>query len=156
MEVLFFDNKVKQFIKQLDHVTAAKVFRTLEVLERFGHTLGMPHSKSLGTALFELRVRGSYVIKFVSMEPYKRLRAQLLKKKEFRKSYEETGPEFALVQMIIEKRIQRGLTQAALARKVGTKQSAISRLESGTYNPSFAFLERVAKALDSQLMVSLV
>ncbi len=79
----------------------------------------------------------------------------MLKNKEFRKAYEELGPEFALVQAIIEKRTEKGLTQAALARKIGTKQSAIARLESGTYNPSFAFLEKIAKALDAQLLISL-
>lgn len=89
------------------------------------------------------------------MESYKHLRAQLLKNKEFREAYDALGPEFALVQTIIEKRIKRGLTQEALARKIGTKQSAIARLESGTSNPTLEFLEKVATALDAQLVVSI-
>lgn len=89
------------------------------------------------------------------MESYKRLRAQLLKNKEFRKAYDALGPEFELITMIIEKRIKKGLTQAALARKIGTKQSAIARLESGSYNPSLAFLEKVAKALGAQLKIAI-
>ena len=89
------------------------------------------------------------------MESYKRLRSHLLKNKAFREAYEELGPEFALIAAIIEKRLKCGLTQAQLARKIGTKQSAIARLESGNYNPSIAFLEKVAKALDAQLTVSL-
>jgi transcriptional regulator with XRE-family HTH domain len=57
--------------------------------------------------------------------------------------------------MIIEARLKKGLTQAVLAKKIGTRQSAVARLESGNYNPSMAFLERVASALDARLEVSL-
>lgn len=90
------------------------------------------------------------------MESYKHFRTQLLKNKEFRKAYDALGPEFELIAMIIEKRIKKGLTQAALARKVGTKQSAIARLESGAYNPSMAFLEKIAKALGGRLSISIL
>ena len=89
------------------------------------------------------------------MRSYKHLRSKLLKNKEFRKAYDALEPEFFLVQAIIEKRIKKGLTQAALAQKIGTKQSAIARLESGSYNPTLAFLEKVAKALDAHVMVSI-
>lgn len=88
------------------------------------------------------------------MKSYKQVQNHLLKNRVARKAYEALGPEFALVRAIIEKRLERGLTQAALARKMGTKQSAIARLESGTYNPSFWFLERAAKALDARLVIS--
>mgnify|MGYP001574439137 CR=1 FL=1 len=89
------------------------------------------------------------------MESYKKLRAELLRNKEFRKAYDALGPEFELIAMIIDKRIKNGLTQAALARKVGNKHSAIARLESGGYNPSMAFLEKVAKALGGRLSISI-
>lgn len=87
------------------------------------------------------------------MKSYKQFKARLLKDKEICKAYDALRPEFELAQMIIEKRIKKGLTQTALARKIGTKQSAIARLESGTYNPSMAFLEKIAKALDGQLNI---
>ena len=88
------------------------------------------------------------------MKSYATIRSQFLKDREIRKAYEKIGPEFALVQALIEKRIAKGLTQAGLARKMKTKQSAISRLESGTYNPSLAFLKKAAKALDARVVVS--
>lgn len=45
--------------------------------------------------------------------------------------------------------------QAALAKKMKTKQSAIARLESGNYNPTLLFLAKVAKALDARVKIFL-
>jgi len=70
------------------------------------------------------------------MKNYKRLKAKLLKDKQIKKTYGELGSEFELIHLIIQRRISRGFTQNDLAKRIGTKQSAISRLESGTYNPS--------------------
>ncbi|MBT3864972.1 helix-turn-helix transcriptional regulator [Candidatus Peregrinibacteria bacterium] len=89
------------------------------------------------------------------MKSYSSFKKQALKDKEVRKAYDELAPEFAIAEAIIAKRLEQGLTQSELAQKIGTKQSAISRLESGNYNPSFTFLEKVAKALNLNLIVSL-
>lgn len=80
---------------------------------------------------------------------------ELMKDPAFKQAYEDLEPEYQIVRAIIERRIQKGMTQAELARKVGTRQSAIARLESGTYNPSLRFLKKVAKALDAQVKISL-
>lgn len=88
------------------------------------------------------------------MQTYAQVKQKLLKDKETRDKYKELGPEFALMTMLIEKRLEKKLTQEDLARKINTKQSAIARLESGTYNPSIAFLKKVAKALDVELKIS--
>lgn len=58
MNIRFFDNEVDEFLKGLHEPTLAKVGRALVYLERFGPFLGMPHSKSLGQSLFELRIHG--------------------------------------------------------------------------------------------------
>ncbi|MBI5414061.1 helix-turn-helix transcriptional regulator [Candidatus Peregrinibacteria bacterium] len=89
------------------------------------------------------------------MKKYANFKNRLLEEKGIRKAYDKLAPEFEIAQAVIEKRLQKGLTQSALAQKVGTKQSAISRLESGNYNPSIHFLEKVAKALNLSLTVSL-
>lgn len=47
----------------------------------------------------------------------------------------------------------RGMTQERLAEKVGTRKSNISRLESGRYNPSLDFLEKVAGGLGREIEV---
>jgi len=87
---------------------------------------------------------------------YKQLKRELLRDKKIKEVYERLGPEFAIIEMIIKKRIEKGLTQKELAKKIGTKQSAISRLESGTYNPSLSFLRKVSEALGTKLKISLV
>ncbi len=88
------------------------------------------------------------------MKSYTKIKKQFLKDKKIREAYEQIGPEFALAEMLIKKRIEKGLTQSALAKKMKTKQSAIARLESGSYNPSLAFLAKVTKALDARLLVT--
>jgi transcriptional regulator with XRE-family HTH domain len=50
-------------------------------------------------------------------------------------------------------RVAAGLTQAELARRTGTTQSAVSRLESGRLLPSLAVLERVAEAVGRPITV---
>jgi len=89
------------------------------------------------------------------MKNYQQFKKKLLKDKEVNKAYNNLGPEFALIEIIIKRRIEKGLTQKELARKIDTKQSAVSRLESGSYNPSVAFLQKVAEALDARLKISL-
>jgi ribosome-binding protein aMBF1 (putative translation factor) len=89
------------------------------------------------------------------MHTFKAFKKQMLKNPEFKKAYDALEPEFALANALIGMRVKRGLTQAALAKKMGTKQSAIARLESGTYNSSLKMLEKVAKALDAKLTVKI-
>ena len=89
------------------------------------------------------------------MKSYKIFKKQLLKNKDIKRAYDEFGSEFALVEALIAKRIERGFTQEALARRIGTRQSAISRLERGEANPTLGFLKKVAIALDASVSVSL-
>ncbi len=91
----------------------------------------------------------------MAMKNFSTLKSELLKDKEIRQTYDDLSAEFKIAELIIQKRLEQGMTQAELAKKVGTKQSAISRLESGNSNPSISFLEKVAKALNLHLVVSL-
>jgi phage-related protein len=63
MEVTFFDEEIEIFLTKLKKSTIAKVLRTIDLLERFGNQLGMPHSKHIGNKLFELRIRGHQEIR---------------------------------------------------------------------------------------------
>ena len=78
-----------------------------------------------------------------------------LRDPEIKKEYDALEPEFALIEQLIRKRLEKGLTQKELATKIGTKQSAISRLEGGNFNPTLALLNKVAKALNTKIRISL-
>lgn len=76
-----------------------------------------------------------------------------LKNSKIKAEYDKLQPEFALIDAMINARKQRGLTQVALAEKIGTQQSVISRLEIGRANPSVAFLKKLALALQTRLEI---
>jgi len=80
---------------------------------------------------------------------------KLMKNPEFRREWEALEPEYQLKREIIGARIRKKMTQEELAKKAGTAQAVISRLENMTVKPSLALLERVAKALDSRLVIKL-
>ncbi|HUW63896.1 MAG TPA: helix-turn-helix transcriptional regulator [Spirochaetia bacterium] len=84
------------------------------------------------------------------------LKAKLMKDPAFQEAYEELQPEYQLIKALIRQRLEKHMTQSELAEKVGTRQSSIARLESGSYNPSFRFLKKVANALDARLEVTIV
>jgi len=79
-----------------------------------------------------------------------------LKDPEFAREYHALDEEFALIKIIINKRLETGLTQVELAKKMKTQQPSIARLESGHYNPSFKFLQKLAHAFDCQLEIKFV
>ncbi|PIR85308.1 transcriptional regulator [Candidatus Kaiserbacteria bacterium CG10_big_fil_rev_8_21_14_0_10_45_20] len=89
------------------------------------------------------------------MKSYTQFKKKALANARVKKEYQALEPEFRLVRMLIKKRLTAGLSQSELAQKVGTKQSAISRLESGTYNPTVGMLRKVAHALGADIQVSL-
>lgn len=80
--------------------------------------------------------------------------AEQMEEPSFRSEYEELEEEFTFIRQLIELRLQKGLTQAELAERVGTHQPSISRLEHGQLG-SFDFLRRVAEALDAQVEIHL-
>jgi ribosome-binding protein aMBF1 (putative translation factor) len=84
---------------------------------------------------------------------WQRTKKELLKDVKVKAAYETLGPEFAVIGEIIKARVEKGMTQKELAKKMGTKQSVISRLERGNGNPSLKFLQRLAQALELRLMI---
>ena len=72
---------------------------------------------------------------------------------ELYKEYKALEPEYEIVKQILKARSELNLTQKELAEKVGIKQSNISRLESGNYNPSLEFLKKIAEGLGKELHI---
>jgi DNA-binding XRE family transcriptional regulator len=78
---------------------------------------------------------------------FSEIRDQLMKDEEFKAEYDKLKPRYDFISQIIEARAAQNITQEELALRVGTQKSNISRLESGTYNPSLDFIAKVAKSL---------
>ena len=88
-------------------------------------------------------------------KPWGNLRNELLRNDEIRAEYEALRPQYELIEQIISARTKQGLTQKDLAERSGTKQSNISRFESGNYNPSLEFIQKIAQGLGKELHISL-
>ena len=78
----------------------------------------------------------------------KQFKARALSRPSVRKAYDRFEEELSLLDEMLKARASAGLTQAEVADRVGTTQSAIARLESGSpsHSPSIAILLRYAKA----------
>lgn len=90
------------------------------------------------------------------MNDFSRLKAELFENPKIKAEYDALEEEYALIEQLISARAEKKMSQKQLAEIIGTKQSCISRLESGNYNPSFQFLKKVAGALGKKLTIALV
>ena len=80
-------------------------------------------------------------------------RIQLKGDADYRAAARELKPILDLADEILRLRLERGWSQSELARRVGTKQANISRIEAGLGNPTFKFIQKVARALDTELAI---
>lgn len=87
---------------------------------------------------------------YMDFETHKK---QLMQYPAFKKAYEESELEYQIARALIKARIEKGLTQAQLAKKLHTRQSVISRVENAKTVPSLSFLKRLADVLNVPLKV---
>lgn len=78
---------------------------------------------------------------------------ELFSQPGFKEAQKETRLEYEIARALIKARIEKGLTQAEIAKRMNTKQSVISRVENAKTVPSLSFLKRLAKVLDASLQV---
>ncbi|MCK5511039.1 helix-turn-helix transcriptional regulator [Candidatus Parcubacteria bacterium] len=78
-----------------------------------------------------------------------------LSDKEFKKLYDEYGKQLKIAYQIIQLRKKQKITQLELAKKIGTTQSNIARMESGKQNFTVDILSKVAQALNKELKISI-
>ena len=90
------------------------------------------------------------------MSSLKHLKERLLADPATKAEYDAQAPEFEIAEELIRARQRAGLSQAEVARRMGTTQSVVARLESGRSMPSAASLSRYAAATGSRLHVALV
>lgn len=88
----------------------------------------------------------------------RRFKSRALARPDVKREYDRIAEEFEFLDEILKARAAAGLTQAAVAARIGTTQSAIARLESavGKHSPSIATLQRYALALGYKLQLRLV
>lgn len=92
----------------------------------------------------------STIKKKISFDAY--LKGQL-KKPGIKQLFDEEGKQLEVAYEILELRKRQGISQSELARKIGTTQSNIARIETGKQNLSIGLLAKIGKALDKELIV---
>jgi ribosome-binding protein aMBF1 (putative translation factor) len=82
--------------------------------------------------------------------------AKELRDPEFRAEWERTALARAIASRVIAHRVENDLSQTALAERLGMKQPAVARLESGEHTPTLETLMRIVPVLDIELVIDLV
>jgi transcriptional regulator with XRE-family HTH domain len=90
-----------------------------------------------------------------------KFKARALSRPEVHAEYDRLAEEFELLDEILKARAASGLTQAQLAERIGTTQSAVARMENALANgrrhsPTIATLRRYAAALGYRVQVRFV
>ncbi|MCK4390904.1 MAG: helix-turn-helix transcriptional regulator [Desulfobacterales bacterium] len=86
----------------------------------------------------------------------KEMKKKLMKNAKFQKEYDILEEEFAVVHALIEARTRARLTQQEVAERMGTTQSAIARMESGSGFPSMTSIKKYAEATNSKIKINLI
>lgn len=76
-----------------------------------------------------------------------------LKNPEFKRMYDEHGRQLEIAYQILQIRKKKKMSQTQLAKKIGTKQSNVARLESGNQNFSIEMLSKIASAFNRELKI---
>ena len=84
------------------------------------------------------------------------VKRKLLADPSVKEAYDAMEPEFALARELIAARARAGLSQAEVADRMGTTQSTVARIESGTQLPSMRTIIRYARATGSRPVLKLV
>lgn len=84
------------------------------------------------------------------------IKKRLMANPEFEREYAAADAEFVVIEALVRARTAADLSQAELARRIGTTQSAIARLEGGRVSPSLSTLRKYAKATGTKLEINLV
>jgi predicted transcriptional regulator len=84
------------------------------------------------------------------------LKKRLMQNPTFQAEYAAADAEFSLIEALVRARTHANLSQAELAKRIGTTQSAVARLEGGHVSPSLSTLRRYAEATGAKLQIDLV
>lgn len=82
--------------------------------------------------------------------------AKQLKNPEIKRHYDEYGKQLEIAYLILGLRKKEKMSQSELAKKIGTTQSNIARMEAGEQNFTTDTLQKVAHAFNRDLKVEFV
>ena len=88
------------------------------------------------------------------MRSFEAFRKRMLKNPKVKAEYDALEEEFALINELLSARSRAKLTQAEVARRMGTSQSAVARMESGRA-PSLSSLRKYAHAVGRKVEIKL-
>jgi transcriptional regulator with XRE-family HTH domain len=88
------------------------------------------------------------------MNAISELHTQWLKRPKYKKIFIDTQAEHELAQKIIRTRINSGLSQQVIAKKMGITLASLLRVESGSYRTSIITLIKFAIATNTVLLIS--
>ena len=90
------------------------------------------------------------------MSDFKKHLQEQLKNPEFKQEWDNLELRYAIIKQLIKLRNTYNLSQTQLAKKIGTTQAVISRIENGTTNIGIDFLEKIARAFNKKVEFHIV
>ncbi len=92
-------------------------------------------------------------MKLKGQTTHKEALARIMGRPGFKDAYDALEPEFIIYDALIEARIKKNLTQKQLAEKIGIKQSALARIESGAISSTLSTVQKLLSALGLKLKI---
>lgn len=93
---------------------------------------------------------------FKKLIDYQAYRDKQLKNPRIKRYYDEYGKQLEIAYQVLQLRKKAGMSQSELARKLGTTQSNVARLEAGEQNFTTTTLQKIAQALERDLKIEFV
>ena len=88
------------------------------------------------------------------MDDFNKQLNEELKNPDFRQEWEKLELRYIIVKQLIKLRNSYNLSQSELAKRIGTTQAVISRIENGSVNVGIDMIERIAKSFNKQIKIT--
>jgi ribosome-binding protein aMBF1 (putative translation factor) len=90
-----------------------------------------------------------------SLKSWEEIKAEWQDDPQYMQEWEKRKPEYELARQIIKARLTMNISQAELAKKAGTDQAVISRMENMNAHPSIDLIQRIARALGTSIHLTI-
>jgi ribosome-binding protein aMBF1 (putative translation factor) len=90
-----------------------------------------------------------------SLKTHKQVVAESMRDAEYRAERERTQFAHNVAMRVVAYRVEQGISQAELGRRVGMRQPHIARLEAGDHEPSLSTLSRLSRALGLEFHIDI-